>query len=265
MSKTRLAALRGLGIGNVDFENDIINDVVIVQEGMAKGHGVWLDAKFISDIAFQGNENSPIKSRFGHPNMCGNSLGDYLGVYKDFRVREFKGKTQAIANLHLDRTVADKSPKYDKSLIDYVLNFANKNPDMFGNSIVFSGKSEDRKVEVDGKKIAREYMILSKKGFTASDIVDDPAATEGMFSEYNIANSITEFIQLNNVDLGQFDSLLENDAFAKFTEMLLSNPKISHRILSIITNNKEIYQNFKSKIVTDKDVDLDKLNSMFNK
>ena len=89
MKQSRLAAVRGAGKINVDFENDVINDVVIVQEGIAKGHGVWLDAQFVKDIAFQGNELGEVKSRFGHPNMCGNSLGDYLGVFKNFRTKHF--------------------------------------------------------------------------------------------------------------------------------------------------------------------------------
>jgi hypothetical protein len=82
-----------------------------------------------------------------------------------------------------------------------------------------------------------------------------------MFSQYNIANQITEFVQLNDVDLGQFDELLTNESFVKFTEMLLSNPKISHRILNIITNNKEIYQEFKSKI-NDEPIDIEALTEM---
>ncbi len=262
MSSIRLAATRGAGVPRVDFENDIIRDVVLVQEGVAKGHGVWLDAKFVNDISKQGNESVKTKSRYGHPNMCGNSLGDYLGTYQNFSTRRQGGKTQAIADLHLDRKVADRSPKYDKSIVDYILNFADSNPDMFGNSIVFSGTPEERKVEEDGKKIYKTFMTLNKKGFSASDIVDDPAATDGMFSEFNIANQITEFVKLNNVDLGQFDDLLTNDSFVKFTEMLLSNPKISHRILSIVTNNKEIYQEFKSKI-NDDEIDIDALIELF--
>jgi len=147
MNLNRLSPLRGAGKLNVDFANDVIKDVVIVQEGEAKGHGVWLDSKFINDIAKQGASLSGIKSRFGHPNMCGNSLGDYLGEFQNFSSRRQLGKMQAIADLHLDRSIADKSPKYDKSLTDYILQFASTKPEMFGNSIVFSGTQEERKVE----------------------------------------------------------------------------------------------------------------------
>ncbi len=259
----RLSPIRGGGNVRVDFENDIIYDVVIVQEGEAKGHGVWLDSKFVSDIAIQGNELGAVKSRFGHPNMCGNSLGDYLGVFKNFSTRDGSTGLQAVADLHLDRAVADKSPKYDKSLTDYVLNFANSNPNMFGNSIVFSGKAETRKVKENDKNVKKDFMILSNGGFSASDIVDDPAATSGMFSEFNISNAVTEFMQLNNVDLGQFDQLLNNDTFNKFAEMLLSNPKISHRILNIVLNNNQVYDEFKEKI-NNRPIDVEKLIELFN-
>lgn len=263
MELSRLTPIRGAGALNVDFTNDIIKDVVIVEEGEAKGHGVWLDSQFIVDIATQGQlNNGGIKSRFGHPNMCGNSLGDYIGVFKNFSHRIKDDKFQAIGDLHLDRAVADKSPKYDKSLVDYILQFAYSNPDMFGNSIVFSGAQEDRKVDVDGKKVNRTFMKLVNGGFSASDIVDDPAATSGMFSEYNIANQVTEFLKNAELDISQFDELLDNKAFNSFAEMLLNNPKISHRILNIVLNNQKIYKEFKTKI-NGRSIDLNQVAEMF--
>jgi hypothetical protein len=262
MELKRLTPIRGAGSANVDFDSDIIRDVVIVQEGEAKGHEVWLDARFVNDIAKQGKALGSVKSRFGHPNMCGSSLGDYIGTFQNFSTRTNEGVRQAIADLHLDRVVADKSPKYDKSITDYILNFANSQPDMFGNSIVFSGTGEERKVREGDKKITKTFMILSEGGFSASDIVDDPAATSGMFSEFNIASAVTDFMQLNNVDLGQFDELLQNDSFTKFAEMLLSNPKIAHRILNIVLNNESVYQEFKEKI-NNKPIDIAKLIELF--
>lgn len=265
MELNRLTPLRGAGKINVDFANDVIKDVVIVQEGEAKGHGVWLDSKFINDIAKQGALiTGGVKSRFGHPNMCGNSLGDYLGTFQNFSSRRQGGIMQAIADLHLDRSIADKSPKYDKSLTDYVLHFAADQPDMFGNSIVFSGIQEERKVKENGEEVKKIFMILSEDGFSASDIVDDPAATSGMFSEYNIANQVTQFLQTSEIDINQFDELLNNNAFSKFAEMLLKNPKISHRILSIVLTNAEIYQEFKNKINNGDSIDLDQVAEMFN-
>jgi hypothetical protein len=264
MELNRLSPLRGAGQPNVDFANDIIRNVVLVQEGEAKGHGVWLDSKFINDIAKQGALiDGGVKSRFGHPNMCGNSLGDYLGTYQNFSSRRQLGKMQAIADLHLDRSVADKSPKYDKSLVDYVLQFASDQPNMFGNSIVFRGDQEEREVKENGEKVKKIFMVLVENGFSASDVVDDPAATSGMFSQYNIANQVTEFIQNAEIDINQFDELLNNESFSKFAELLLRNPKISHRILSIVLTNSEIYNEFKTKI-NGNSIDLDQVAEMFN-
>jgi hypothetical protein len=262
MEFRKLPVLRGKGSPQVDFENDIIRDVVIVETGEAKGHGVWLDSRFTKDITKQGNSIDGVKSRFGHPNMCGNSLGDFIGVFKNFRDREIDGASQSIADLYLDR-VADKSPKYDKSIIDYILNFASTNPNMFGNSIVFKGIEEERVVKENGEQKKKTYMVLKDSGFSASDIVDDPAATSGMFSEFNIANAVTEFVNNTEIDISQFDELMENAAFIKFTELLLKNPKISHRILNIVMNNSEIYNEFKSKI-NNKPIDIDKVIGMFN-
>lgn len=264
MKLNRLTPLRGAGSPNVDFANDTIKNVVLVQEGEAKGHNVWLDSKFVNDIAKQGASKDGVKSRFGHPNMCGNSLGDYLGTFQNFSSRRNMGVMQAVADLHLDRSVADKSPKYDKSLVDYVMQFAASNPDMFGNSIVFDGKTELRKIKEDGKEVSKNFMTLTEGGFSASDIVDDPAATSGMFSQFNISNQVTEFIRTSEIDINQFDELFNNDAFSKFAEMLLTNPKISHRILSILLTNRDIYEEFKTKINKGRSIDLNQVAEMFN-
>lgn len=265
MKFNRLTPVRGAGQPRVDFDNDIIRDVVIVQECEAKGHGVWLDQKFVDDVVSEGNLSSGVKSRFGHPKMCSNSLGDYVGTFSNFSRRIVNGVSQAIADLQLDREIADKSPKYEKSLVDYILAFAKEKPDMFGNSIVFAGKREMREFDnkQTGKKEKRTFMVLSKGGFSASDIVDDPAATSGMFSEYNIASIVTEFVESSDLDISEFDDLLENEAFEKFAKMLLNNHKVSHRILNMIVNDRGLVEEFKARI--NPGIDLEKVAELFDR
>ena len=63
----------------------------------------------------------------------------------------------------------------------YVLDMAEKNPDMFGASIAFEiAESVFLEEEVEGQKVEKEYFRL--KELRATDIVDEPAATNGLFS-----------------------------------------------------------------------------------
>jgi hypothetical protein len=161
-----------LSIDNIDEHTGVIKNVVLAREGIAKGHGVHLDSTFIAKLVELGNDiEAGVKARFGHPNMCSDALGTYIGRFKNFRVIEDK----AYADLHMDE-VAKKSPKGD--LYSYVFGMAKSNPDMFGNSIVFR---------------AGESIVA----LMASDLVDTPAATESLFSEDLTASKVTEFLESN--------------------------------------------------------------------
>jgi hypothetical protein len=73
---------------------------------------------------------------------------------------------------------------------------AEKNPDMFGASIVFEiGESLFVKEELEGKKVDKEYFRL--KDLRATDIVDEPAATDGLFSENTFPGIATQFLDEN--------------------------------------------------------------------
>lgn len=204
-------------LGTVDRENRVLHDVQITLEGEAKGHGVWLDRKFCEDVAKAGNEmgDAGVKVRFGHPGMCSDALGTYLGRATNFRVvdmtRKESGEKSAgvIADIALDEH-ADRT--------EWILNMAESAPDTFGQSIVFTYgdlkvKDEDG-VEhgyqaecVDGvedpdsksgKRIVKNYkswMAQSADGkvyvvlgkLHGTDFTDTPAATDGVFSDTSLA------------------------------------------------------------------------------
>ena len=84
----------------MNAEEGIIKGVSIATEGEIKGHGVWADSKFLSQIVEKGKEyEKGVKARFGHPNMSSTDLGTYLGRFKNFR----KEGDQAIADLYIDQ------------------------------------------------------------------------------------------------------------------------------------------------------------------
>jgi len=177
----------------VDREKGIISNIVVSTIGEAKGHNIHLNSKFLDDIVLLAAEyQKGIKARFGHPNICATALGTYLGRYKNYR----RIDNSVQADLHLDKS-AMKSPNGD--LYSYVLDMAENNPDMFGASIAF--KQGDAKVEfeeLEGKKIEKRYATI--KALYATDLVDSPAATDGLFESFHqddFASQITMFLDEN--------------------------------------------------------------------
>lgn len=174
--------------------NTVVKDIVIVQAGIDKV-GDYMDNEFINGIVAQGNAApTGIKCRGGHPNMCKDSLGTYIGDYHNFRAIEQDGLYKAVADLYIAE-IAKKTmiEGHGISYHDYVVEMAKNHPDKLGNSIVFTADSEYVKQE-DGT----EYYKLSLVQFRASDIVDSPAATDGLFkSDDDIGIKMTEFLDEN--------------------------------------------------------------------
>jgi ribosomal protein L37AE/L43A len=200
------------GVGAVDADKHTLKDAVLIRPGEALGHGVWIDAAFCADIAARGAQagDKGLKARFGHPNMCSEALGTFLGRWKATRIDE---GSFVRGDLHLSSTAAE-SPKGD--LRKYVEEMAAKEPGHFGASIVFS---MDQKAMCDfvlanGATESGEDIDLSAfkspdpanvknlpharcAALHAADLVDDPAATDGMFSGaagMSLAGQMTEYL-----------------------------------------------------------------------
>lgn len=204
------------GVGSVDAGAHTLKDAVMIRPGEALGHGVWIDQAFCADVATRcgGAGDKGLKARFGHPNMCSEALGTFLGRWKGGRVDE---NFRVLADLHLSSTAAE-SPKGD--LRKYVEEMAAKEPQHFGASIVFTMDMEAIIAEsiANGAK-EKEDDYGTYLDFTdykspdpanvknlpharcaelhAADLVDDPAATDGMFagaSGMSLAAQMTEFL-----------------------------------------------------------------------
>jgi len=188
----------------VDADRHTLKDASVIRPGEAKGHGMWIDKQFCADVAAasQAYAEKGLKARFGHPDMCSDALGTFLGRWKNLKAGE-DGVVHG--DLHLSAT-ASESPKGD--LRNYVEQMAAKEPDHFGTSIVFSRDweaeskfLEDNAEEYDEADESGNPTGVKKKRFKspdpentsnlpharisalhAADLVDDPAATEGMFS-----------------------------------------------------------------------------------
>lgn len=210
--QTEEARIRG-----VDRANGVLRDVQIVLEGEAKGHGVWLDRAFCEAVAAAGNAmgEAGVKVRFGHPAMCADAIGTYLGRATNFAVASFRraGTGEEVAGV-----VADIAVDKFADRAEWVLNMAESAPDTFGQSIVFTygdfkvkdadGAEHSYQAEcVDGvedpdSKTGRKtvktpaewraqsadgrvYAVLGK--LHGTDFTDTPAATDGVFSDTSLA------------------------------------------------------------------------------
>lgn len=210
----------------------VIKDVVIVQSGIDKV-GDYMDNGFIDGIVKQGNDASTgIKCRGGHPNMCKDSLGTYIGDFHNFRAIDHEGKYKAVADLYI-ADIAKKTMIDGKSISyhDYVVEMAKNHPDKFGNSIVFM--ADEEWVEVEGKQIPK----LTLTQFIASDIVDSPAATDGLFkSDEDLGIKLTEFLD-DNPEL--FTALEKNTSAI---EIFLKKYQSHLKSKNIDMNLKKLFQ-----------------------
>ena len=207
----------------INSESGIIQNVLVVCKGEAKGHNLFLNDDFLEKTALLGNQaEKGIKARYGHPNMCSTALGTYIGRYKNFR----KINDNVVADLHLDAT-AKISP--NGNLYDYILQLAATNPDMFGSSIAFKcGEvtSLTEAIENSPQTITRNYASI--ESLHAVDLVDEPAATNGLFAQFHQndwAYTATLFFNQNPSIL----NLLANNpyVFTEFISKYLNNNNMS--------------------------------------
>jgi hypothetical protein len=152
------AAIAG---GQIDTEAGIIRGVAVVTEGVAKGHGVFIDAETIRQVkACAETYAGGLKVKMNHSG----GAGDIVGFLREFRI----DGTKLLADLHLLTTTPHRG---------YVLEIAKTIPDTFGLSIAFAGVSEKQ----GGKNFARCTEIFS------ADLVDEPAANpSGLFDAAGI-------------------------------------------------------------------------------
>lgn len=176
--------------GLIDPVQGIIRGITVARVGLARGHNGRIDRTFLLQLVETASTRTQgIKARFGHPNMCSTALGTYLGRFHNYAYHA----DRVTADLHLD-PAAKTSPH--GNLFDYVIKMAQSNPDMFGASIVFeSADFELSEEEIDGKKT--EVNNFRLKELRATDIVDDPAATDGLFSSESLPAQATQWLDQN--------------------------------------------------------------------
>ena len=153
----------------VDHGARTIFGVAIATIGTAEGHGVELDRETLRQVVNLGNEK-PIRCRINHPEserdddgkeyqpVAANKLETLVGYASNFRIDGDK----VLADCKI--LSPDAAPKGNQ-----ILALAAEAPEIFGASMVFTGKSENGK-----SRLAELFAI---------DFVDVPAANPaGLFA-----------------------------------------------------------------------------------
>lgn len=181
----------GPAIG-VDREKLTIRGYVVAQAGVFKDRRGEFDERSLAMIVEQGNAAPKgLKSRFTHPSLSEDGLGNYLGRASSFRLDSVAatvdGKPGRIPAVRADLALADaarKSPKGD--LVEYVLALAEQDPDAFSSSLVLRTKKIVRlnddgtpKTDAAGRQLP---PIWHPEALHASDVVDTGAAVDGFLS-----------------------------------------------------------------------------------
>ncbi len=234
ISKSRLEISRGIkdGKSGIDraYEDEkhkgVIRGFAVMTKGNVKDMRGWeIDDKTLGQIVSAGNKsNLGLKSRFGHPNMSSTALGTFIGRAKNFR----KDGDIARADLFLSKTAYD-TPQGD--LATYVMDLAEKDPEAFGTSVVLGEWDLEYRIEknsVRKKDDAGNDLppMLRVNSLMAVDVVDDPAANDGLFNKF-------------------FNSSVELSAKAtEFLDNLLTNPEALEYVISFLeryrTNRADI-------------------------
>lgn len=178
----------------IDVENGILRDVVMVQAGEAKGHGVHIEASTVEKIVKYDNRHykkNGLKARFGHPALSDTTMGTQMGYFHNFRYDEGK----AYADLHL-LDAADASPS-KPNMKSWMLQMAQEASDFVMSSIVFrpsgyyqydpeTGDRVDFKSEWDAphskEKIYVDFNTRLGAQHFYTDMVESGAATDALFS-----------------------------------------------------------------------------------
>lgn len=229
IAQRRLEVVRGIKEGKAGVDRNyedsqyrgVIYGIAVMTKGNVKDYREWeIDDMTLDQIVACGNEhkNMGLKSRFGHPNMSTTALGTFLGRAKNF----YKDGDVARADLFISKT-AYETPEGD--LASYVLGLAEKDPDAFGTSVVLGELDLEYRLDEKGKKKTDEKgndlpPCLRVISLMAVDVVDDPAANNGMFGKF-------------------FNTGVELSAQAtKFLDNLLNNPEALDYVISFLERFK---------------------------
>ena len=222
-----------------EFNAGYIKNFAVITAGEALGHGAWVDHEFVSQLAAElSSAKKGIKSRYTHPNQCGDSLSKGLG--RVFYRADGDGKVRG--DLHFWKA-AHKTP--DGDLAGFLLDLATDDPEAFGASISFMRDAESEEMFAAANPTSPDpanvnnypHVRLGQLRFV--DIVDEPAANpDGLFHRDDTAAQAAELLEYG---LGLSDVKPTTQMFGVDADRLLGfvSNFLSLKGLQIVELNKD--------------------------
>lgn len=210
----------------VDREKNVLRGYVVAQAGPFKSEGRGeFNLEGLQLIEQLGNASKVgIRSRFTHPTMCQDGLGNHLGRARDFFMSETvnaAGQTVPAvrADLFFDETAMQTPPKGGKPLGQYVMDLAESDPEAISSSIVVKPKKVYRKkkdgtLETDPATGEELPPLWFPEKLLGSDIVDVGDAVDGLLS----AEGLRDEDLRRGVDL--LDGLFDGKSREEISERL---------------------------------------------
>lgn len=168
------------------FGAGLIRRASLITRGEALGHGAWIDATFLDQVAAAKRTDGTFgyKVRFTHPSLSSDGLGRAMGRVTNLR----REGDQVYGDVHFTKA-SHKTP--DGDLSGYVMDLAEEDPQAFAMSIVFyadqgamqrhqgeHGDADGRFVSPDADN-AGNLPHVRLDEFKGADFVDTPAANPG--------------------------------------------------------------------------------------
>ena len=230
-----------------EFDAGFIKNFAVITAGEALGHGAWIDSEFVNQVAKELSfAKKGIKSRYTHPNQCGDSLSKGLG--RVFYRADGDGKVRG--DLHFWKA-AHNTP--DGDLAGFLIDLAEDDPEAFGASISFMRDAEaedqfmaEHPYSPDPANVENfPHVRLGKLRFV--DIVDEPAANpDGLFhrgGDVTNAESIMEYaLGIREDRPTDCDTIfgIESDRLLNFVSTFLNTRGLSVVKLNLEGTNEPI-------------------------
>jgi len=221
----------------VDKNTDVISGFAVVTKGITHDERGEFDDAALDRVVELGNKSKlGVKSRFGHPNMSSTALGTFLGRVKNFR----RDGDIVRADLHVDKT-AHSTP--DGDLASYVVNLAESDPNAFGSSMVIYWDEESREEKDENGNQLPPFIRV--KNLFSVDVVDDPAANNGLFGMPFFSESVKPSAEMTAF-LDRF--LQEPDAVGSVIAFL-ERYRVNEKAVKTVLKKKEVDKMFEELTV----------------
>lgn len=241
----KLVKFKAIGFsGDVDSDNNVLKGLTLIEANReALGHGMYVDETMIDQVVSKGAEfgDTGAKARYDHPNACFSSMGTQLGRFKNFR----REGTKAVADLHIG-AYTKNSPNGDIGA--HIMALAKEDPDMVGLSIVFSASESETFEAGEGDNADDLQFQLPHAridSFHGADVVDEGAATDGLYGRPNYLAEQAEHWLADKSDLVK--SLLGPMVKELFTEL---NENINQNQSKMSDNKKSLKDGLKDLLAS---------------